>query len=493
MSRLIRWYDYITFNVYFLGLTTLSQTMGLITPLLVQQFVGEAQKATYYGTFRLFTLMVALLAQALMGMFSDRSTISWGRRRPYILIGTLATAVLTILIGFTAGMEGMVGFWVLFAIGLLQPVASNMSQAAEQAIIPDLVPDEKRGRFSGVKALLEIPLPLILVAFTVGRLVSKGNMWAGLLLAVGVLLVSMLLTMLVPEKPLKEKPAPMDWKPLARLLAMTAVFTLIILGSGQVVKLVSGVLKDITSPTSLFIIMGLFGLAGMLVAVAMGVWLSVRISLGNKVRENPSFTWWVINRLAFLVGAVNLSTFAVYFLQARLGYVKEAAAAPASQLILFVGIFILISTLPAGWLTDRFGEKRMVTIAGLVAVLGTIIALSIPSLPVIYVGGCIIGIAAGLFYTANWALGTLLVPKEEAGRYLGISNLAGAGAGAVGAYIGGPIADFVTAQVPQIPGFGYVLIFSIYGLLFLFSVLALTQVKNERVYRRSDKIGDLPA
>jgi len=478
MSRLIRWYDYITFNVYFLGLTTLSQTMGLITPLLVQQFVGESQKATYYGTFRLFTLMVALLAQALMGMFSDRSTISWGRRRPYILIGTLATAVLTILIGFTAGMEGMVGFWVLFAIGLVQPVASNMSQAAEQGIIPDLVPDEKRGLFSGVKALLEIPLPLILVAFTVGRLVSKGNMWAGLLLAVGVLLLSMLLTMLVPEKPLQEAPAPMNWKPLVRLLAMTGVFTMIILGSGQVVKLVSGLLKDITSPSTLFIIMGLFGLVGMLIAVAMGVWLSVRISLGNSARENPSFTLWVINRLAFLVGAVNLSTFAIYFLQARLGYVKEAAAAPASQLILFVGVFILISTLPAGWLTDRFGEKRMVMIAGLVAVLGTVIALSIPSLPVIYVGGCIIGIAAGLFYTANWALGTLLVPKGEAGRYLGISNLAGAGAGAVGAYIGGPIADFVTAQVPQIPGFGYVLIFSIYGLLFLFSVLALTQVKK---------------
>ncbi|MFZ0532529.1 MAG: MFS transporter [Anaerolineales bacterium] len=480
MTRLIRWYDYITFNVYFLGLTTLSQTMGLITPLLVQQFVGESQKATYYGTFRLFTLMVALLAQALMGMFSDRSTISWGRRRPYILIGTLATAVLTILIGFTAGMEGMVGFWVLFAIGLVQPVASNMSQAAEQGIIPDLVPDEQRGRFSGVKALLEIPLPLILVAFTVGRMVSKGNMWAGLLLAVGVLLVTMLITMLVPEKPINQTPPPMDWKPLVRLLVMTGVFTFIILGSGQVVKLVSGLLKDITSPTILFTVMGLFGLAGMLIAVALGVWLSVRISLGDAARQNPSFTWWVVNRLAFLVGAVNLSTFAVYFLQARLGYVKEAAAAPASQLILFVGVFILISTLPAGWLTDRFGEKRMVSLAGLVAVVGTVIALSIPSLPVIYMGGCVIGIAAGLFYTANWALGTLLVPKEEAGRYLGISNLAGAGAGAVGAYIGGPIADFVTAQVPQVPGFGYVLLFSIYGLLFLFSVLALTQVKNTR-------------
>jgi MFS family permease len=480
MTRPIRWYDYITFNIYFLGLTTLSQTMGLITPLLVQQFVGETQKATYYGTFRLFTLMVALLAQALMGMFSDRSTSRWGRRRPYIFVGTVVTALLTILIGFTAGMEGMVGFWVLFAIGIVQPVASNMSQAAEQAIIPDLVPDEKRGSFSGVKALLEIPVPLILVAFTVGKLVSQGYMWAGLLVAIGVLVVAMLVTMLVPEKPLKETPRPMEWGSIQRLIAMTVLFTLIILGLGQVVKLVSGLLKDITSPTTLFVIMGLFGLLGMLVAVGMGVWLSVRISLGDSARKNPSFTWWVINRLAFLVGAVNLSTFAVYFLQARLGYIKEAAAAPASKLILFVGVFILLSTLPAGWLTDRFGEKRMVAIAGLVAVVGTIIALSIPSLPVIYVGGCIIGVGAGLFYTANWALGTLLVPKEEAGRYLGISNLAGAGAGAVGAYIGGPIADFITSQVPQVPGFGYVVIFSIYGLLFLFSVIALTQVKNMR-------------
>ncbi len=478
MSRPIRWFDYITFNIYFFGLTMLAQTMGLITPLLVQQFVGEAQKGTYYGTFRLYTLMVALLAQAVMGLLSDRSTLRWGRRRPFIFIGTLVTALLTILIGFTAGMAGMLGFWVLFAIGLLQPIASNMSQAAEQGIIPDLVPDEKRGRFSGVKALFEIPLPLVVVGLFIGSLVSKGHMWASILIAAGAIVITMLLTMLVPEKPLEETLPPMDWEPILRLVGMTVVFTLIILGSREVVRLVSSLMSDITAPLALFIVMGLVGLAGMLVAIAMGVWLSVRISLGDKARENPSFTWWVINRLAFLVGAVNLSTFAVYFLQGRLGYVKEAAASPASRLILIVGIFILLSTLPAGWLTDRFGEKRMVAVAGMTAVVGTVIALSIPSLPVIYVGGCAIGIGAGLFYTANWALGTLLVPKEEAGRYLGISNLAGAGAGAVGAYIGGPIADFVTTQVPQIPGFGYVLIFSIYGLLFLFSVLALTQVKT---------------
>jgi MFS family permease len=144
-----------------------------------------------------------------------------------------------------------------------------------------------------------------------------------------------------------------------------------------------------------------------------------------------------------------------------------------------VGIFILLSTLPSGWLTDRFGHRRLVAISGATAALGTLIIILSTSLPMIYVGGCMIGIAAGTFFTSNWALGTGLVPKKEAGRYLGISNLAGAGAGAVGAYIGGPIADYFTVHVPEVPGLGYVLLFGIYGVMFLFSVLSLRGVREE--------------
>jgi MFS family permease len=130
-----------------------------------------------------------------------------------------------------------------------------------------------------------------------------------------------------------------------------------------------------------------------------------------------------------------------------------------------------------GWLTDRLGHKRIVALAGLVAALGVAIAVAVPNLTVIFIGAGFIGAATGMFYTANWALGTQLVPKAEAARYLGISNLAGAGAGAVGAYIGGPIADFFTVNVPSIPGLGYVLLFAIYGIMFLFSVVALARVK----------------
>jgi len=107
----------------------------------------------------------------------------------------------------------------------------------------------------------------------------------------------------------------------------------------------------------------------MVLAVGVGVWVSIRISLGEDAKSNPSYTWWVINRLAFLVGITNIASFAVFFLQGRLGLAREQAAGPASQLIMVVGasqlimvvgIFILLLALPSGWLADRFSAGHLV-------------------------------------------------------------------------------------------------------------------------------------
>jgi MFS family permease len=101
--------------------------------------------------------------------------------------------------------------------------------------------------------------------------------------------------------------------------------------------------------------------------------------------------------------------------------------------------------------------------------------MAVPTLLLIYVAGTIIGLAAGLFMTANWAMGTDLVPPAEAGRYLGVSNLAGAGAGMVGAGIGGVLADILNRYQP---GLGYFAIFACYAVLFVLSTVSLRGVRS---------------
>jgi len=80
--------------------------------------------------------------------------------------------------------------------------------------------------------------------------------------------------------------------------------------------------------------------------------------------------------------------------------------------------------------------------------------------------------------TVNWALGTDLVPPSEAGRYLGVSNLAGAGAGIMGAGLGGPLADFFNQQLP---GLGYQMLFATYSACFLISSAVLLGVREGEV------------
>lgn len=480
MNTKTRWFDYITHNIYWLGLTALSQTMSpLVVPLLVQQFVGEAQKGTYYGSLRLWQLMVAILVQALMGMLSDRSNHRMGRRRPFILLGTLGDILVIVFIGLSAGMTGMNGYWFLFTMILVLMVATNTAHGAQQGLIPDLVPLENRGKFSAVKAILEIPIPIILVGFTIGNLIKAGNLWGGLIVLIIILLVTAGITMLVPEKRLDQPPAKIDWAPILRLALMTATFLLVILVLGEAVPWVDRLLSE--SSGALYLIsMGIAGLLAMGLATFLGVYASIWIGLGKFQKKSTSFTWWVINRLSFLVGTTNLVSFVVYFLQGRLGLKGAEAAGPASQLSIFVGAFILISALPSGWLADRYGRKTIAALSAIIAAIGTVFIIVVPNLTVIYLGGCLVGIASGLFYTANWALGTEIVPKDEAGKYLGISNLAGAGAGAIGAYIGGPIADLITTKYLGFPAAGYIILFSIYGVLFLLSLVALFKIKQEK-------------
>ena len=198
----LHWYDYLFINSNWFALTLRSQVLaGLVVPLLVQGYVGDAQKGAYYGTIRLWALMMALLMQSLFGLLSDHSRSKWGRRRPFIFAGALLEVVIILGMIWIAGLEGMTGYTFLFVAYLFSMIFTNMSQAGTQGLIPDLVPQEKRGIASGIKMLLEIPLPLVLVGLVIAPMVSKGNMSTALIVTIIAMLVCMGLTMLVPRAP----------------------------------------------------------------------------------------------------------------------------------------------------------------------------------------------------------------------------------------------------------------------------------------------------
>lgn len=88
--------------------------------------------------------LVAMLVPPLVGRFSDQFHSRWGRRRPVIVLGGVATvAALFALKSAHAYSTVLVSFVCL--VGLL-----NMAGAAYVALIPDTVQAEESGRASGV-------------------------------------------------------------------------------------------------------------------------------------------------------------------------------------------------------------------------------------------------------------------------------------------------------------------------------------------------------
>ena len=485
-ERKLRWIDHFGLNAYWLGLNIAS---GVITPLLlpylVLLFMPPEQKNTYLAMVRVVGLAVAMLVQPLGGMLSDRNTSRFGRRRPFIFGGALANVIFLIVIGSTplfigSGLDGFFqptfGFTTAYAVLLagivLLQISSNIAQGAMQAVIPDLVSEHQRGRSSGVKAVLEL-LPVFLVIF-IGPLVDQGRVP----LVVGIIAAGFLVTMAITmvfakEKPISEKPSGDSGSRILRLVALTTIFVGVTrLADWFVRSSGSSLIRMGASDFTQILLIGLAGLAAMAGSIFLGVYFGAMVGIGREARQQTSFIWWVINRLLFLAAVGSIQGFAQFYLRDVLQVPNPATM--TTILLASVAVFLLPSAIYGGTLADKIGRKRLILAAGLIATLGTVILLLARSFPVVIVSGCIIGLGTGIFMATSWALGTDLAPAKEAGRYLGISNLAGAGAGIVGAGIGGPMADFFNAVEP---GLGYLVIFAIYGGLFLISTLTLVKIK----------------
>lgn len=476
----LRGRDLLAINVHWLGISTVTGSLTpLMLPFLVALFSPPGRKNTYLATVRVISLAVAMMAQPMAGMLSDRSTLPWGRRRPFIVLGTALTVLALIVIGLSpqladpASNETFVSLaYAVLLIGIvLWQAASNIGQAALQALVPDLVPRSQRGRASGAKAVAELlpALPLILL----GRLVDAGELWLTLGLVAGLLCLTTLITILsVEEEPQRVPPTQEVDRPFLRLAAQALVFVIITQAAVSLVRLGGKLLSGWNATTTVqMAAQGLLGLLGMAGSAFAGAYLGARIAIGKQASQQMPFIWWIINRLLFFAAVGSIQGFTFYFLR-DVHHIQDVGTL-TSTLAAILAVFLLISALGGGYLADRTGPKRLVMLSSLVGAGGTFLLLLAPGLPLLVIAACVLGVGTGVFWATSWALGTQLVPPDKSGRYLGIANLAGAGAGIIGAGIGGPMADLINALRP---GAGYLVTFAAYGVLLLFSAAALSRV-----------------
>ncbi len=409
--------DYVKITVLGFALAALANAMhSIILPIRIAEFAGPSLKSTYLGIVTFAGLAIAIFIQPIAGALSDRAGFRWGRRRPFIVIGVLAALALLFGMGLVDGFAGIIIIWCLLQASL------NTAQGPFQAFIPDLVPENKRGLASGVKNLLEIAggfALLRLIGVLMGNYsADTGGEW--LQISLGVLGLALFVTMLVTVLTVREKPGqtgqPLQWTSL-----ISRTFRI-------------------------------------------------------DAKANSGFILFLVSRLLFIMALTTLQTFALYYLQDVVMVANPAKA--AGELIMAVGIAMLVVVYPAGRFSDKVGRQPILVGSGFLAATGIALMFLFHNFQLILFAGSLIGIAAGAFLSTNWALATDLIPKEEAARYLGLTNLATAGGGALARLIG-PLIDLSNNYGN---GFGYTVML---GACFIYFIMGSILIWRIRVGRKA--------
>jgi MFS family permease len=145
--------------------------LAVVLPTEVLRFVPAQTAALDAGAVAAAGAAVAVLTYPLAGAWSDRARGRWGRRRPFIALGSVAAAL------GLAGMDRAASLPALVAAFLLLQLGSNAATAPYQAYIPDLVPSARRGSASGYMGLMSMLGSLAGLA-AAGVLVRPGHLAA---------------------------------------------------------------------------------------------------------------------------------------------------------------------------------------------------------------------------------------------------------------------------------------------------------------------------
>jgi MFS family permease len=119
----------------------------LILPEQVKVITHDDAKNTAWGLVVSVGSIWAIFGPAIFGFVSDRIGF---KRTPFIAIGAGMTVIAFM---FLASANQM---WMMFVGYLMLQVSDDVAQGSYQALIPELVPEDRRGRASGVMASFDL-------------------------------------------------------------------------------------------------------------------------------------------------------------------------------------------------------------------------------------------------------------------------------------------------------------------------------------------------
>src|SRR5215831_2340394 len=174
--RRVTLFDQININIFWLANNFHWQALlAIVIPSMVVKFLGDAHKDINLTLVVAWGTLVAVVVNPLVGAISDYVTFRMGRRRPFMIIGTILNVIVLLLFAFSPGWFSSTALLFIFALlFLLLQFTNNLANSPWSAIIADKVPQNQRGLTAGFNGLFTL-LGTIVGSVVAGIIVNKND------------------------------------------------------------------------------------------------------------------------------------------------------------------------------------------------------------------------------------------------------------------------------------------------------------------------------
>jgi MFS family permease len=389
---------------------------------------------------------VALVGNPVFGALSDRTRTRLGRRRPYLLVGSLAGLAALWLIGVSRSLGLVLFGWCLAQL------AYNAVLAAMVAIVADRIPASQRGTVVGILGMC-IPIGQIAGTFLVQRLAT--DLLLALLIPGGIGLVGawMLAFSLPPDSP------PLHFSDANPDSGART-------GAADSERPETRPRTAASSPDAR---------AGAIPGDDVAAVPAAAPRFGFDLSRHRDFAWAWSSRVLFVVGNVSFQTYQPFLLLDALGFAPADVPNFVFRSTLVQAATMMLCSLLAGHLSDRLGRRKPIAMLGSVLQgLGLWLIAVAHSPTTVLSGVALAGSGRGTYDGVNLALVTEVLPDRgrHAAKDLGLLNVANT--------LPQVIAPLAAPAILQTSGANYTLLFFLAGALTVLGAAFLLPIKSAR-------------